>query len=113
MDGKYTGKNIVTNSYSLASQLEAFDIVVDVTQSPAVGAETAYICIQNGKDIVMVNIEADVTVGRILKKHANQTGVLYPGASGEEPGCLMALYEFIKNLGYEVIMIGKGKNTLP
>lgn len=31
----------------------------------------AYRCIPNGKDIVMVIIEADVTVGRILKKHAD------------------------------------------
>jgi len=111
MDGLNTGKNIVTSSYSLASQLEAVDIVVDVTPSPAVGAETAYSCIQNGKDIVMVNIEADVTVGRILKKHADQAGVLYTVSSGDEPGCLMELYDFVKSLGYEVIVIGKGKNN--
>ncbi|MGB6420426.1 MAG: hypothetical protein WBF05_01170, partial [Anaerolineales bacterium] len=111
MDGLNTGKNIVTSSYSLASQLEAVDIVVDVTPSPAVGAETAYSCIQNGKDIVMVNIEADVTVGRILKKQADQAGVLYTVSSGDEPGCLMELYDFAKSLGYEVIVIGKGKNN--
>lgn len=111
MDGLNIGKNIVTSSYSLASQLEAVDIVVDVTPSPAVGAETAYSCIQNGKDIVMVNIEADVTVGRILKKQADQAGVLYTVSSGDEPGCLMELYDFAKSLGYEVIAIGKGKNN--
>jgi predicted homoserine dehydrogenase-like protein len=111
MDGLNTGKNIVTSSYSLASQLEAVDIVVDVTPSPAVGAETAHSCIQNGKDIVMVNIEADVTVGRILKKHADQAGVLYTVSSGDEPGCLMELYDFVKSLGYEVMVIGKGKNN--
>jgi predicted homoserine dehydrogenase-like protein len=111
MDGLNTGKNIVTSSYSLASQLEAVDIVVDVTPSPAVGAETAYSCIQNGKDIVMVNIEADVTVGRILKRHADQAGVLYTVSSGDEPGCIMELYDFVKSLGYEVIVIGKGKNN--
>jgi predicted homoserine dehydrogenase-like protein len=44
MDGLNTCINIVISSYSLASQLEAIDIVFDVTLSPAVGAETAYIC---------------------------------------------------------------------
>ncbi|GAG81014.1 unnamed protein product, partial [marine sediment metagenome] len=59
----------------------------------------------------MVNIEADVTVGRILKKQADQAGVLYTVSSGDEPGCLMELYDFVKSLGYEVIVIGKGKNN--
>jgi predicted homoserine dehydrogenase-like protein len=113
MDGLNTGINIVTSSYSLASQLEAPDIVVDVIKSPAVGANTAYICIKNGKDIVMVIIEADVTVGRILEKHATQAGVLYTVASGDEPGCcLMEPYDFVRSLTYEVIIIGKGKNNL-
>ena len=66
MDDLNTWTNIVTSSKSLASQLEAVDIVFNVTLSPTAGVETAYICIQNGKDIVMVIIEADVTVESIL-----------------------------------------------
>lgn len=77
MDGLNTGINIVTSSYSLTSQLEAVDIVLDMTPSPAVGTETDYGCIQNSKDTVMVIIEAAVTVGRDLEKHADQAGVLY------------------------------------
>jgi predicted homoserine dehydrogenase-like protein len=87
------------------------DIVCDVTPSPATGAETAYACIQHGKDVVMVNIEADVTVGRILKKLARGAGVLYTVSSGDEPGCLMELYDFVTSLGWEPIVIGKGKNN--
>jgi predicted homoserine dehydrogenase-like protein len=105
------GKRVVTGDYTLAAQLDAVDIVADVTPSPAIGAETAYACIQHGKDVVMVNIEADVTVGRILNKLAREAGVLYTVSSGDEPGCLMELYDFVTSLGYEVIVIGKGKNN--
>ena len=42
---------------------------------PASGEETAYAAIQNGKDVVLINIEADVTIGRILKKKAAAAGV--------------------------------------
>jgi len=105
------GKYVVTGSYSLASQLESVDIVADVTPSPVSGAETAFACIENGKDIVLVNIEADVTVGRILHKKAQQAGVLYTVSSGDEPGCLMELWEFVSTLGYEPVVIGKGKNN--
>ena len=111
MDALRTGKRVVTGSYRLAAQLEAVDIVTDVTPSPASGAETAYACIQHGKDVVLVNIEADVTVGRILSKLARQADVLYSVSSGDEPGCLMELYDFVTTLGYEVMVIGKGKNN--
>ncbi len=111
MDALRAGKRVVTGSYALAAQLEEVDIVVDVTPSPAIGAETAYACIRHGKDVVLVNIEADVTVGRILKRLAAQAGVLYSVSSGDEPGCLMELWEFVSTLGYEAIALGKGKNN--
>jgi predicted homoserine dehydrogenase-like protein len=111
MDALRVDKRVVTGSYTLAAQLDAVDIVADVTPSPATGAETAHACIQHGKDIVLVNIEADVTVGRILKKLAAQAGVLYTVSSGDEPGCLMELWDFVTSLGYEPIVIGKGKNN--
>jgi predicted homoserine dehydrogenase-like protein len=111
MDTLRAGKRVITGSYSLAAQLEALDIVTDVTWSAAIGAETAYSCIQHHKSVVLVNIEADVTVGRILNKMARDAGVLYTVSSGDEPGCLMELYDFVTSLGYEVIAIGKGKNN--
>jgi predicted homoserine dehydrogenase-like protein len=111
MDALRAGKRVITGSYALAAQLEAVDIVVDVTPSPATGAETAYACIQNGKNVVLINIEADVTVGRTLHKLAQEAGVLYTVSSGDEPGCLIELYDFVTSLGYEPIVIGKGKNN--
>ena len=111
MDALRAGKRVITGSYTLAAQLEAVDVVTDVTPSPATGAETAYAGIRNGKDVVLVNIEADVTIGRALKKLAYDAGVLYSVSSGDEPGCLMELYDFVGSLGYELIVIGKGKNN--
>jgi predicted homoserine dehydrogenase-like protein len=111
MDALRAGKRVVTGSYALAAQLEDVDIVADATPSPAIGAETAHACIQHGKDVVMVNIEADVTVGRQLHQLACQAGILYTVSSGDEPGCLMELVDFVRSIGYEVIVIGKGKNN--
>jgi len=110
-DALRLGKRVVTGSYGLAAQLESIDIVADVTPYPSTGAETAYACIQGGKDIVLVNIEADVTVGHILHRLAQEAGVLYTVSSGDEPGCLMELWDFVTALGYEPIVIGKGKNN--
>lgn len=111
MDALRSGKRVITGSYTLAAQLDTVDVVVDVTPSPAIGAEMAYAGIQHGKDVVLINIEADVTVGHILKRLANKVGVLYSVSSGDEPGCLMELYDFVTSLGYQPIVIGKGKNN--
>jgi predicted homoserine dehydrogenase-like protein len=111
MDALRTGKRVVTGDCTLAARLEAVNLVTDVTPSPASGAEVAHAGIRHGKDIVLINIEADVTVGRILKKLARDAGVLYSVSSGDEPGCLMELYDFVLSLGWEPIVIGKGKNN--
>ena len=111
MDILRSGKKVITGSYQLAAQLDDIDIVTDITPSPAIGAETALSCIQHRKDVVMVNIEADVTIGAILKKKAAEAGILYTVSSGDEPGCLMELYDFVKTIGFEPIVIGKGKNN--
>jgi predicted homoserine dehydrogenase-like protein len=111
MDAIRQGKRIITADITLAAQLDDIDVLTDATPSPASGAETAYAAISHGKDVVLVNIEADVTVGRILKKMATDAGVLYSVSSGDEPGCLMELVEFVNLLGFEPIVIGKGKNN--
>jgi predicted homoserine dehydrogenase-like protein len=110
-DALRSGKYVITGSYALAAQLPSVDIVADVTPSPAIGAETAYACIEYGKDIVLINIEADVTVGRILSRLAREAGIVYTVSSGDEPGCIMELWDFVTMLGYEPIVIGKGKNN--
>jgi len=111
MDALRAGNKVITGSYQLAAQIDDIDIVADITPSPAIGAETAHSCIEHGKNIVMVNIEADVTVGTILKKKAEKANVLYTVSSGDEPGCLMELVDFVNTLGFEPIVIGKGKNN--
>ena len=41
----------------------------------------------------MVTVEADVVVGSQLKKLADQAGVLYSAAYGEEPACALELWD--------------------
>jgi predicted homoserine dehydrogenase-like protein len=110
-DAVRKGKRIVTADPGLLAQIASLDVVTDVTPSPAAGAEVARAAIDFGKDVVLINIEADVTVGRALKKLADKAGVLYSVSSGDEPGCLMELYDFVNCLGFQVVVIGKGKNN--
>ena len=42
---------------------------------------------KHGKHVVMLNVEADITIGRYLKAEARRAGVIYTGAAGDEPAC--------------------------
>ncbi len=87
------------------------DITVEATGIPEVGAQVALGAIQAGKHVMQMNVETDATVGWILRKMANEAGVIYTLTAGDEPGTTMELYDFAVSLGFEVVCAGKGKNN--
>ncbi len=104
-------KYIVCRDIDLLSLSNQIDIVIDATGNPETGAKIALDSINNGKDIIMLNVETDMVVGPILSKKAKEKGVIYTGTAGDEPGSVKELYDFAKLSGFEVIGIGKGKNN--
>lgn len=105
------GARIATTDYKLAVKLSVVDSVVDATGSPQIGAEICLRCIDEAKHIVMMNVECDITIGPILRKMADNSGVVYSLAAGDEPGSIIEVYRFANALGYKVIAAGKGKNN--
>ncbi|HSH35162.1 NAD(P)-dependent oxidoreductase, partial [Schnuerera sp.] len=105
------GKFIATEDMDIATKVNTIQAVVDATGVPEVGAKISLDSIENGKHIIMLNVEADSVVGPILYKKAKETGVVYTGTAGDEPGAVMELYNFAVGLGFEVLAIGKGKNN--
>ncbi|MFB4167227.1 NAD(P)H-dependent oxidoreductase [Virgibacillus sp. JSM 102003] len=102
---------VATTNVKLVTSLPDVDVVVDATGIPNLGAEIAWDTILNNKHIVMLNVEADVTVGPLLKKMADSAGVVYTGTAGDEPGAIMELYDFADAMGFEIVAVGKGKNN--
>ena len=87
------------------------DIVFEATGVPWVGAEVAEACINAKKHILMLNVETDVTIGMYLANKANENGVVYSVANGDEPVACKELYDFSVDLGFEIVCVGKGKNN--
>jgi predicted homoserine dehydrogenase-like protein len=46
-----------------------------------------------------MNAEMDATVGPILRKKAEDAGVIYTVTEGDQPGVQMNLYRWVKTLG--------------
>jgi predicted homoserine dehydrogenase-like protein len=89
------------------------DIVVDATGIPEAGCEYAFKAIMNKKHVVMVNVEADALAGPILKRLADNAGVVYSLAYGDQPALIKELYDFARSLSLEVIAAGKGTKYTP
>jgi predicted homoserine dehydrogenase-like protein len=70
------------------------DVVVDATGKPGVAADFNLIAMEHSKHLVMMNVEADVTIGVYLKKQAERLGVVYTVGAGDEPSSCMELIEF-------------------
>ena len=98
---KYIG---TTNNLIAASLV---DCLVDCTGDTETGTKLSLLAIENKVDIVSLNVEMDATVGPYLKVLADEKGVVYSGTKGDEPGAIVEIYEFAKNCGFEVLVLGK------
>jgi predicted homoserine dehydrogenase-like protein len=111
IDGASPGRPAVTADALEVARSTSVDVVVEATGVPEIGARVAHEAIRNGKHVVMLNAEADVTVGPALREMADSAGVVYTGSAGDEPGAIMDLYDFARSMGFEVVVAGKGKNN--
>ncbi|HUV13260.1 MAG TPA: SAF domain-containing protein, partial [Acidobacteriota bacterium] len=102
---------VITEDAVMLAQMEGLDAVVEATGSTEVGTQVAWNCILHGQNVVMLNVETDVTVGVFLQHMAGKTGCIYTVASGDEPGVCKSLYDFACSLGFDVVCVGKGKNN--
>jgi predicted homoserine dehydrogenase-like protein len=105
------GRIAITQSPESLARAGLIDVVIDATGNPNTGTQFALEAIANGKHVVMLNVEADITIGRHLHAEARRAGVVYTGASGDEPAATLELIGFAQSIGLEVVCAGKGKNN--
>jgi predicted homoserine dehydrogenase-like protein len=107
------GEPWVTDDSMALIRSAAVDVVLEVTGSPAAGVAHALACIEHGKHVVMVNVEADALVGARLSALARSAGVGYSMAYGDQPALICELVDWARTTGFEVVGAGKGTKYLP
>jgi predicted homoserine dehydrogenase-like protein len=105
------GQLAITDDLTSLVAAGHIDVVIDATGNPNTGTTLALDAIHHGKHVVMLNVEADITIGRHLKAQAQSAGVVYTGAMGDEPACALELIGFAQSLGLKIVCAGKGKNN--
>ena len=93
------GKVGVVNDANLLLESGMVDVVVEATGLPGVGAEFGLKAMERGKHLVMMNVEADITVGAYLKSRAEELGVVYSLGAGDEPSSCMGTHRICHSDG--------------
>jgi predicted homoserine dehydrogenase-like protein len=85
------------------------DVVVEVTGTVDFAAGVALEAIAHGKHVVLMNAEVDGTIGPLLKRRADEAGVVITNADGDQPGVTMNVYRFVRGLGVRPVLCGNIK----
>ncbi len=108
-----SGKTCITDNSAALIASPFIDVVIDATGSPAAGIAHVLACCEHGKDIVMVNVEADALAGPLLARKAAEAGIVYSLAYGDQPALICEQVDWARAAGFEVIAAGKGTKYLP
>ncbi|WKN31539.1 SAF domain-containing protein [Porifericola rhodea] len=106
------GVAVVTSNPELLTQSSEVDILVEATGTIAYAAKVTMSAIEHRKPMVLMNAELDSTIGPILKHYADQANVILSGSDGDQPGVIMNLYRFVKNMGFTPLVCGNIKGFL-
>ncbi len=111
-EGAARGKVMVTESadYLLKADLE---VVVEATGVTEAGTFHAWTALEAGKHVVMANVETDVLLGPLLKKRADEKGLVYSMAYGDQPGIICEMVDWARTIGLEIVCAGKGTRYQP
>lgn len=104
------GRTVITSDSELIPHLPV-DVVVEATGVPEVGIRVGLATAFAGKHLVSMNVEADVTVGRLLRRMFALSGKVYTIGAGDEPAVAWGLVDLCRTIGLEVVAAGKGKNN--
>jgi len=111
-DGAHKGKIILTDDPYQLTQA-ALDVIIEITGDPEAGAYHAWSALEAGKHVVMVNVEADVLLGKALKKKADEKGLVYSMAYGDQPALICEQIDWARACGLNVVCAGKGARYQP
>ncbi len=107
------GSTCVTDDAEALFAAGAIEVMIDATGHPAAGIRHARLARENGKHIVMVNVEADALAGPLLAAEAAKAGLVYSLAYGDQPALICEMVDWARACGFPVVAAGKGTKYLP
>ena len=107
------GTTCVIDNADAVLECPQIEVILEITGNPIVGTYHASRAIENGKHVIMVNVEADCMLGPLLAKKAEAAGVIYAMAYGDQPALICEMVDWARTCGFDVTAAGKGTKYLP
>jgi predicted homoserine dehydrogenase-like protein len=111
-DGARKGKIVLTGNSEQLIRAE-LDVIIEITGITEAGTYHAWTALETGKHVVMVNVETDVLLGRALRKKADEKGLVYSLAYGDQPALICEMIDWARTVGFEIVCAGKGTRYQP
>jgi predicted homoserine dehydrogenase-like protein len=112
-DALKSGKTFLTDNTEAMIAHPAIEVIVEATGDPKTGIRLATKAVENGKHIVMVNVEADALAGPLLARRAKEAGVVYSLAWGDQPALVCDHVDWAQACGFKIVAAGKGTRYHP
>lgn len=106
------GKVAVTDKGELLAASGLVHVMIESSNAVLQGALHALKAIQNHQHVVMMNFEAEMMYGPVLLKAAQEEGVVYTCADGDQPTVIKRMIDDIELWGLDIVMAGNIKNYL-
>lgn len=103
------GVTAITDDLLLPAEAGNVDIVIELLSEVDAAAKVALHAFSRGKDYLTMNAEMDATFGLELRARADEAGVIYSVADGDQPGVEMNLWRYVRSLGMEPLVCGNIK----
>ena len=107
------GTTWLTDNWQAVVTLPCIDVVVECTGHPIAAVDHILESFAHGKHVVNVTVEADAFCGPLLALRAQQAGVQYSLAFGDQPALICDLVDWAKTCGFPVVAAGRGHKWLP
>ncbi|MCC2674452.1 MAG: hypothetical protein K0R58_1399 [Ramlibacter sp.] len=108
-----TGATHVGTDWQALVRHPTIDVVVECTGHPIAAVDHCLEAFANGKHVVNVTVEADAFCGPLLARRAEQAGVIYSLAFGDQPALICDLVDWARTCGFPVVAAGRGHKWLP
>ncbi len=108
-----TGATWITDDWQAVTREPSIDFVVECTGNPIAAVDHCLDAFAHGKHVVNVTVEADAFCGPLLAHKAQQAGVVYSLAFGDQPALICDLVDWARTCGFPVVAAGRGHKWLP
>lgn len=106
------GKAAVSDDGKLIAQCETADVYIESTNAIAEAGQHALTALEHNTHLVMMNYEADLLFGPVLLAKAEEKGLVYTAADGDQPTVIKRIVDDMQLWGFDLVMAGNIKGYL-